>query len=248
MIEIRKCLSYINDFKLYSKWTGEINKAIAYRKLKNRPLPTSLCKGPFFAQDLLFSLTGPDRWDCGSTNISTGKLQMIHAQASPQVPPCVSGGDPMKDQEWPMLHRGDADVQLWEGTCVVGSGVPSCKTWRLKSRKSQNTKDLGLPFKDHWSADLSSFCLHSCVERAKPPVSHLPNGMTIGWKVQDNPMNTMETGCLHCLPTQEFCQIPCLGICMCVCLCVCVSVCVQDITMCCLLLFLNPVSIGSSVS
>lgn len=77
-----ECLSYINDFKLYSKWTGEINKAIAYRKLKNRPLPISLCKGPFFAQDLLFSSPGPDSWDCGSTNISAGELQMTHAQAS----------------------------------------------------------------------------------------------------------------------------------------------------------------------
>lgn len=35
MIEITKCLSYINDFKLYSKWTGERNKAIAYWKRKN---------------------------------------------------------------------------------------------------------------------------------------------------------------------------------------------------------------------
>lgn len=37
MIEIPKCLGYINDFKLYNKWTGEINKAIAYRKLKKHP-------------------------------------------------------------------------------------------------------------------------------------------------------------------------------------------------------------------
>lgn len=59
MIEIWKCFSYINDFKLYSKWTGEINKAIAYRKLKNHPLIASLYKGPYFAQGLLFAYQGP---------------------------------------------------------------------------------------------------------------------------------------------------------------------------------------------
>lgn len=51
MIEISKCLSYINDFKLYSKWTGEINKAIAYRKLKNRPPMMWLSRKPFLAKD-----------------------------------------------------------------------------------------------------------------------------------------------------------------------------------------------------
>lgn len=53
MIEISKCLRYINDFKLYSKWTGEINKAIAYWKLKNRSPMMWLYKRPFLPQDFL---------------------------------------------------------------------------------------------------------------------------------------------------------------------------------------------------
>lgn len=46
MIEITKCLGYINDFKLYSKWTGERNKAIAYWKRKNRSPMMWLYKRP----------------------------------------------------------------------------------------------------------------------------------------------------------------------------------------------------------
>lgn len=180
MIEIRKCLSYINDFKLYSKWTGEINKAIAYRKLKNRPLPTLLCKGPFFAQDLLFSLPGPDRWDCGSTSISARKLQIwLTLRPHPRsrlvwvevAPPGTKNHQCFMEG---MLMSICGRALVW-----VGSGGPPYKTSRLKSIKSQNTNAGAYSLKTTGLLTSDPFAYTAALRETKPPISHLPDGMII---------------------------------------------------------------------
>lgn len=104
---------------------------------------------------------------------------MTHAQASPQVLRCVSGGGPTRDQESPMLHRWDADVHLWEGTCVSWVRGSTLEDFEVEIKKISDHQGWGLLLKNHWPADLISFCLYCCIERAKPPISHLPDGMTI---------------------------------------------------------------------
>lgn len=214
----------------------KINKAIAYRKLKNRPLTTSLCKRPFFSQDLLFSLPGPGRWDYVSANLSAGNVRWLRLRPQPKsllvwvevTPPGTKNGQG--------LHRGDADVWLWKGTWagwVRGSTLLRLWGWI----KSQNTKSGAHPIK---TMGLPTSAPLRTRAHWEGKASHFPPAKGHGCKVKGtgNKINPRETRWLHFLATWGFCQTPRLGI----------FACVQDITTRCLFLFLPPVSIDSSVS
>lgn len=116
MIEISKCRSYINDFKLYSKWTGEINKAIAYRKLKNRPPMMWLYKRPFLAQDML-------PMPLQSTGAMVLPIDFICRLISRAVCATYSGlttclplGVRWLYWDWEWNLGRDTGVHIWEGT------------------------------------------------------------------------------------------------------------------------------------
>lgn len=100
MIEVTKCLSYINDFKLYSKWTGEINKAIAYWKLKNRSPMMWLYKrpsSPRTSRQDLNSQLGP--WFCQWFYLQVNFRCLI---LRPHLKSVHEGGRwSHKDWEWP---------------------------------------------------------------------------------------------------------------------------------------------------
>lgn len=149
MIEIRKCLSYINDFKLYSKWTGEINKAIAYRKLKNRPPTMSLCKGPFFAQDLPFSSSGPGRWDYGFANFSTpqGNFRWLMLGPDPKSLLVWVEGTPPGTKNGRMPHRGHADVWLWKSTYAGWVSGSTLQDFEVEMKKVLKHQVWGSPLK-----------------------------------------------------------------------------------------------------
>lgn len=177
-------------------------------------------------------------------NISAGKLQMTHAQASPQVPPCVSGGGPTRDQESPMLHRGDAVVHLWEGTCVSWTRGSTLEDFEVEIKKFSEHQGWGLLLKNLWPADLSSFCLYCCIEKAKPPIFHLPDGMTIGERYKIIKWILQEPDACTAFPLRSSAKHLAWAF---VYVCVCARKTLHCVV-CFFFFFFSPVSIGSSVS
>lgn len=139
-------------------------------------MTTSLCKTPFLAQDLppRAQQTGPQ---FGQLIHSAGTLQVLHDQASPQVPSYVSRGDHNRDWEWPDTSQKERLMSTCGGTLVrAGSGAPPRETLSLKEMIPNQV--CGSPLGDHSCAALSSSCSRCPPEKAKPPTSPWPNGMT----------------------------------------------------------------------
>lgn len=194
MIEIQKCLGYINDFKLYSKWTGEINKAIAYRKLKTALWQHHFSQGLFSAQDLLFSLPEPGMWDRSSPHFPTLQVARGSSHIGLTLGPSTCERQwPQGGEEWPRAPRGRwwclvAGGHLWG----LGQGLHFA---RFRDWKKENlTSSLSLLLQrppDHPSQQLGFI---------------LPHGWSGYWAptwlipaLQGNKIHPKKTCCLFCL-------------------------------------------------